>query len=258
MWESSHTLGERLATAIPALALGLAAGVLGGVFAAGALDTTPYGPTEFNTASRQAHENGRAEGLQQAAEAASRTASEVKAANAEHVAALRSKLTRTRKALRDAGEQAREQKADLAGLEASLAEKTAALDNATSQARATGEGQAVEGTLKAVWTLGRGAKPWPTGCAEPLQTYRVRVTAGADATVAVADLVDAEVVRRTEKKNLATLVCSMTYSASLPTPLGSEYRFLVEAGESGGARAQEQVSSSALADGSGPTIWVSR
>jgi hypothetical protein len=258
MWGSSETLATRLAVAVPALALGLAAGVLGGVLAAQSLDTTPYGPTEFNTASRQAHEKGRAEGLREATEAAEQATAQLKASSDEHLARVTDRLAKTRKALKDTEKRVAEQKAEILQLHGSVAEKTAALDNATSQDRAGGTGQHVEGTLKSVWTLGPGAKPWPTGCAEPLDSYEVRVTAGEGATVAEADLVNAEVTRQTEKKNSLTLVCSLTYAVNLPTPLGSEYQFVVEAAESDRVRTQARVSSSTLEDESGPLLTVTR
>ncbi len=258
MWGSSETLARRLAVAVPAVALGLAAGVLGGVFAADSLDTTPYGPTDFNTASRRAHEQGRAEGLREATEAAEQAAAQMKASSDARIAGLSDRLARARKALTEAQKDLTRQRAEVTRLQGSLAEKTAALDNTTSQSRAGATGQHVEGTLKSVWTLGPRARPWPTGCAEPLRGYRVRVAARGGATVANADLVDAEATRRTEKKNSLTLVCTLTYAAELPTPMGSEYALVVEAVESGRVRTQEKVPGSALEDESGPLLRVSR
>ena len=70
-----------------------------------------------------------------------------------------------------------------AKLRSSLAETAAALNNATSSA----DGQAVKGTLKTTWMLGPKDKPWPTGCADPLKSYEVRVTAGQGALEPVWD-----------------------------------------------------------------------
>ena len=256
----SSGIGRRLAAMVPALAVGLAAGVTGGVLAAGALDTTPYGELQFNTASKKAHDAGKAEGFHEAETISAETASQVQAAHDARVARLEDRIS---KAHKDLTEQRRTLKkvrenADTreAKLRSSLAETAAALNNATSSAN----GQAVEGTLKTTWVLGAKSKPWPAGCAEPLKTYRVRVTAGQGATVAVADLVDSEVVRRTEKKKAktVTLVCSMTYSADLPTPLGSGYRFVAEIAGSGHVGAQQTVSRDALGDGGGPTLSITR
>jgi hypothetical protein len=251
-------VGRRLSAMVPALALGLAAGVTGGVLAAGALDTTPYGELQFNTASKKAHDAGKAEGLHEAQEISAQTASKVQAAHDARVAELEDRID---KANRDLSEQQRtlkqvREKADAqeAKLRSHLAETAAALNNATSSV----DGQAVKGTLKTTWVLGNKDKPWPAGCAEPLKSYRVRVTAGQGATVAVADLVGSEVVRHTEKKTSVTLVCSMTYSADVPTPLGSEYRFVAESAESGHVRAQQTVSRDALSDGSGPALAVTQ
>ncbi len=259
MWGSSETLGERLATMVPALTLGLAAGVVGGVVAAGALDTTPYGATDFNTASREARQAGKEQGWREAQAASAQVTSRLRAANAEQVQRLEDRLARTRKALQKADKQVENRATRIASLEASVAEKTAALDNATVQAGGATAGERVEGTLRSTWVLGPGAKPWPQGCAEPLKTYQVRVTAGEGATVARADLVDAELVKRTEKKNSVTLVCSMTYSAVLPTPLGAEYDF-VAFGESSPEvpKAAKTAPAVALGDGFGPPLAVSR
>jgi len=255
-WNSG--IGRRLAAMVPALAVGLAAGITGGVLAAGQLDTTPYGEIQFNTASRKAHEAGKAEGYQEAEQVSAQTASQVQAAHHARVGRLEDRLAKVRKDLaeqRRTLRQARENAdARETKLRSSLAETAAALNNATSSA----DGQAVEGTLKTTWVLGRMDKPWPTGCAEPLKSYEVRVTAGQGVTVAVADLVGSEVLHRTERKKTVTLVCSMTYSADLPKPLGTEYRFVAEVADSGHVRAQETVSGDALGDGSGPTLIVTR
>jgi hypothetical protein len=243
---------------VPPLALGLAAGVTAGVLAGGAFDTTPYGELQFNTASKKAHDTGKAEGFHEAQEISAQTASQVQAAHDTRVTRLEDTITKARHDLteqRSTLRQVRENAdAHETRLRSSLAETAAALNNATS----SGDGQAVEGTLKTTWVLGPKDKPWPTGCAEALKSYQVRVTAGQGATVAVADLVDAEVVRRTEKKTNVTLVCSMTYSADVPTPLGSEYRFVAEVAESGHVRAQQTASRDALGDGSGPTLTVTQ
>jgi len=255
-WSSG--IGRRLATMVPALAIGLAAGVTGGVLAAGQLDTTPYGEIQFNTASKKAHDAGKAEGFHEAQAISADTASQVQAAHDARVNRLEDKIAKARK---DLAEQRRtlrnvRENADVreTRLRGTLAETAAALNNATSSA----DGQAVEGTFKTTWELGLKDKPWPTGCAEPLTSYEVRVTAGQGVTVAAADLVRSEVLRRTERKKTVTLVCSMTYSADLPTPLGSEYRFVAEAAESGRVVAQQTVSSDALGDGSGPMLTVTR
>jgi len=258
MSRRSRGIGRRLGAMVPALAVGLAAGLTAGILAAGSLDTTPYGELQFNTASKKAHDAGKAEGFQEAQQISAQTASKVQEAHEARVGQLEDRIA---KANRDLAEQRRTLKqvrehadAREAKLRSSLAETAAALTNATSSA----DGQKVEGTLKTTWELGTKDKPWPTGCAEPLKSYRVRVTAGQGATVAVADLVRSEVVRRTEKKNSVTLVCSMTYSADVPTPLGSEYRLVAEMAESGHVRAQQTVSREALGDGSGPTLSVTQ
>jgi hypothetical protein len=249
-------IGTRLMAMVPALSLGLAAGVTAGILAAGELDTTPYGETQFNTASREAHEAGEAAGFRQAQGISAQTTSKMQAAHEARVTRLEERIG---KAHRDLAEQRRtirqvRENADAreTRLRGTLAETAAALNNATSSS----DGQAVEGTLKTTSVLGPGDKPWPTGCAEPLKAYQVRVTAGQGATVAVASLVDAEVVRRTERKKTVTLVCSMTYSADLPTPLGAEYGFVAEMTESGRVRAQQTASRDTLGDGAGPTLTV--
>ena len=254
----SRGIGRRLEAIVPGLAIGLAAGVTAGVLAAGALDTTPYGEVQFNTASKKAHDDGKAEGFQQAEQLSAQNASKVQAAHDARVARLEDRLAQVRKDLGDQRatlRQAREKAgAREAKLRSSLAETAAALNNATSST----DGKTVEGTLKTTWVLGRKDKPWPTGCAEPLKSYEVRVTAGQGVTVAVADLVGSEVLHRTERKKTVTLVCSMTYSADLPAPLGAEYRLVAEVADSGHVRAQETVSGETLGDGSGPTLTVTR
>ncbi len=259
MWGSSETLGERLATMVPALTLGLAAGVVGGVVAAGALDTTPYAATDFNTASREARLAGKQQGWREARAASAQVTSRLQAANEKQVQGLEDKLALTRKSLHKAERRADNRATRIASLEASVAEKSAALDNATGQSAGTAAGERVEGTLKATWALGSGKKPWPQGCAEPLKTYEVRVTAGEGVTVARADLVDAELVKRTERKNSLTLTCSMTYAATLPTPLGAEYEFVVFGASAPEVpRAAKTAPAVALGDGFGPPLAVSR
>lgn len=259
MWGSSETLRERLAAAVPALVLGLAAGVTAGVLAAGALDTTPYGEAEFNTASRNAREAGQAQGWREAEAASTKVTADLKAANADHVARLEAKLARTRGVLekRERSFKQVKSRADTreAELESSLAETTAALSNATSDG--TAGGQTVEGTLRSTWVMNQQAKPWPKDCAKLLRTYQVRVVAGADSTVDSAELVDAELVRRNERKRTLTITCSMTYSASLPTPLGSGYQFVVESAGSGSPKARQHVPGASLSDGTGPSLSVS-
>lgn len=259
MWGSEESLRERVATMVPALVLGLAAGVVGGVTAAGVLDTTPYAATDFNTASREARLAGKQQGWREAQAASAQVTSRLKATNAEQVQRLEDKLASTRTSLQKAEKLADDRAAEVSALEASVAEKSAALANATDQGTGTPDGQPVDGTLRTTWVLGPGAKPWPQGCAEPLRNYEVRVTAGEGATVASAELVDAELVRRTEKKRTLTLVCSMTYSATLPTPLGAEYEFAVfGASTPEVSKASKAAPAVALGDGFGPALTVSR
>jgi outer membrane murein-binding lipoprotein Lpp len=256
------SLGRRLAAAVPALALGMAAGVTGGVWAASALDTTPYGQTELNTAARNGEQSGRDEGWAQAKTASDEIALRVKQTTDARVGRLESRLAKTRRALQ-AGKRSSARAQKEAGrreaeLERSLAETTAALNNATSQISGAGS-RRVEGTLRATWVLGRQDEPWPKDCSDALRTYNVRVTAGPDVTVARARLVKAGQTRRVEHKNTLTLTCALSYTAGLPTPLGSAYRFVVvDSSRPGSPAATESAPGLALQDGSGPPLSVTR
>lgn len=266
MRRSGRPLGQSLAAMVPALVLGMAAGVTGGAWAAGELDTTPYGETDFNTVARDARQEGQALGRQQAEEVSAVATSKLRTSHEQQLGDVKSDLSRVRRELVKQRRSARKQRKELeqrgtrlAQLESGLAETTAALDNATSSAAGAGaDGVAVEGTLRSTWKLGKQDKPWPQDCSKPLSRYAIRITAGADATVATAELVDSEVVRRSEKKNSLTLTCSMTYSTHLPAPLGSSYRFVVlEAGKGDAAQATGQASEDALRAGTGPRLSVS-
>ncbi len=261
MWRSDDGIGRRLAAVLPALALGLGAGVAGGIVAAGVLDSTPYDSVQFNTASRNAREAGKAQGIEQARRAAERQAERLTSAYTERVSGLKDELAKTRKtfakresALLKKQRQSREREARL---ESRLAEKTAALANATGEGSGP-DAERLEGTVRSTWTFGRKEKPWPDGCAQALDAYEVRVIAGGAVTVVPATLVDAEVVKRDERKDVLTLACKMTYTADLPAPLGSGYRVVVEDSENGGKSVTEPVSDGALGRGAGPLIWVER
>lgn len=257
-----RSLGRRLAAAVPALALGLAAGVTGGVWAASAMDTTPYGQTELNTAARNGEQSGRTEGWAQAKTASGEVALRVKETTDARVGRLESRLSKTRQALQARNRSSARAEKDAgrreAELERSLAETTAALNNATNQTSGPGS-QRVEGTLRATWVLGRRDKPWPTDCSGALRAYDVRVTAGPDVTVAQARLVKADLTRRVEREKTLTLTCALSYTAGLPTPLGSAYRFVVvDSSRPGSPAATESAPGIALQDGSGPPLSVTR
>jgi hypothetical protein len=276
MWGSSGRLGRRLAAAVPAMLLGMAAGFVGGAWAAGSMDTTPYDQTDLNTASRVAQQTGSTEGWNKAKQAADRAAARLRSLHEDQVGLLKANVAAVRKAQKQAEKKVEEQQAKLTRLQSSLAETTAALNNATTSGGPK-QGRSVEGTLRSTWVLGGKDMPWPQDCAEPLQSYQVRVTAGADATVATARLVDAEVVRRTPqpdqdpkkgkpqaprktpKKVTGVLVCSMTYTASLPTPLGGGYKFVVVGSDKAETRLETAAASgTALGDGTAPTLSVTR
>jgi hypothetical protein len=277
---SHRALRRSLSIRLPALMLGMAAGLTGGVWAASAMDATPYNETDLNTAERNARMQGSADGLQQAKTVAAREAARQRSVNADQIGLVEGRLAELREAQQKADKQAQkeaeEQQAKMARLQSSLAETTAALNNATAGGGGVVKGQQVEGTLRSTWTLGSRDKPWPTDCAKPLQAYQVRVSAGAGVTVATARLVDAEVVRSTtetatkpdtKKKNdkrdakndTAILVCSMTYSATLPTPLGDGYQFaVVEAAKPEASLQTKAASAGALGNGSAPALTVTR
>lgn len=256
------SLGRRLVAAVPALALGLAAGVAGGVWAASALDTTPYGQTELNTAARNGMLTGRDEGWAEAKTASDEVVLRVKETTDARVARLESRLATTRQALqarkRSSARAEKQAGRRQAELERSLAETTAALNNATSQTSGPGS-QRVEGTLRATWVLGLRDKPWPKDCSGALRAYDVRVTAGPDVTVAQARVVKAGPTRRVERRQTLTLTCALSYTAGLPTPLGSAYRFVVlDSSRAGEPAATESAPGIALQDGSGPPLSVTR
>jgi hypothetical protein len=256
------SLPRRLAAVVPALALGLAAGVTGGVWAASALDTTPYGQTELNTAARNGEQSGRNEGWAEAKTASDEIALRVKETTDARVARLVSRLAKTRQALearrRSSARSEKEAGRRQAELERSLAETTAALKNATSQTSGPGS-QRVGGTLRASWGLSRRDKPWPKDCSGALRAYDVLVTAGPDVTVAQARLVKAGPTRRVERKRTLTLTCALSYTADLPTPLGSAYRFVVvDSSRPGSPAATESAPGITLQDGSGPPLSVTR
>ncbi len=258
MSSSRRGLLQRIGAAVPALLLGMAAGVGGGAWAAHAMDATPYGETDLNTISRQSQQAGSEEGYEQAEVAAAEVTARLKEANAKQVEQLKTELKKADGATKDVKKELTEQAEKLARVQSSLAETTASLENATSQpATGSGDGQAIEGTLRSSWTLRTDDKPWPKDCSKALQTYSVRVTAGAGATVAEGQLVGAETVKRKETKKVLTLVCSMTYRASIPSPLGDGYEVVVLDGSKGDAEiASKTASSAALANGSGPAITV--
>lgn len=257
---SRSALPKRLASMVPALLLGMAAGVAGGAWAAGTMDPTPYGETDLNTASRQSHQAGSAEGWKKAQRTAAQATARLKAGNAERIDRLEAKLARANRSVKSMKKHSGDQDAKLARVQSALAETTAALGNATvDSSTGTPGDQAIEGTLKSTWVLSSKDRPWPKDCAKPLQTYQVRVTAGADSTVAEARLVSAEATGRTEKRKVLTLRCSMTYTANLPTPLGSGYKVVAWDSRRGGSPvASQQTTGAALQDGSGPSLAVSR
>lgn len=271
MWGPSSAMRKGMAAMMPALLLGLAAGVTGGVWAASALDTTPYGATDFNTASRDAHQAGKAEGWKEAREVSAQAAARLRAAAdgrvdrlEARIATLRQTITKQEKALTQAQKAAAKQHAALARAESSLAESTAALSNATGE---LGDGHTVEGTLNVTRVLGRKAAQESQQCAESLRTFQVRVTAGAGATVDTARLVGAEATRRTTKRgtkrnpkpDVVTVSCSLTYAANLPTPLGSAYRFVAVKGSAPNTPLDsESAAGAALQDGSGPALSLTR
>jgi Skp family chaperone for outer membrane proteins len=248
---------------VPALAVGLAAGVTGGLAMAGTLDTTPYGEIQFNTAARNAHQAGRAEALAEAEKVSAEVTEQLKADNAALVDKVEAKLDEAHKeqqklkrSLKESGKELKARQAKVEQLESALAQTNAALGNATDSAAS---GQSVEGTLKTTWTYGPKQKPWPQSCTEQLQTYQVRVTAGADATVANARLVGAKVVKREESEKSLTLTCELTYAAGLPTPLGGSYRFVVVGSAAPNTvRDAQEASSATLGNGSAPALSVTR
>jgi hypothetical protein len=251
MYREDRRRGATLAVAVPALVIGLAAGVTGGVVVAGAFDTTPYGEVRLNTATRNAHQAGRAEGLREAQTAADQVMSRLRATNANQVTGLEADLTETRRALSKARKQADRRETEL---ESALAETTAALRNATSET-AGADTLVVEGTVRATRVVGPGARPWPNDCSEPLRTYQVRVTAGEGATVAFGELVDAELRKRSVEKKTLTLTCSLTYSVRLPTPLGHDYRFLaVDESQPDAPLTNNPAPGTSLEDGTGPVL----
>jgi hypothetical protein len=252
-----YSMRERLGALVPGLTLGLAAGVVGGMVAAGALDTTDYDRADLNTASREARLVGSAQGSERAARTAAEEAAKLRAANAEQVGRLEDRLAKSVRAVKSLRAEASDRQAKLNELRGSLQETETALENATAATSDTADQQTVQGTLRATWQLGNGAKPWPQSCAPALESYGVRVTAGQDATVATARLVNVEVTRRAERKNTLRLTCSMTYTASLPTPLGSAYRFVVSDAD-GAALQSKQAAAGPLAKGTGPTLAVTR
>ncbi len=278
---SSRALGGRLAAMVPAVLLGMACGFGGGAWAAGSLDATPYDRTDLNTATRTARQAGSSEGWTKARQAAARATARIQSLNEDKVGLVEARLAAMRKAHEKAqtkaDKRAAEQQAKVARLQSSLAETTAALSNATTGGGGPANGQSVEGTLRSTWVLRGDDLPWPDDCAKPLQTYQVRVTAGAEATVATARLLDAEVVRRTPepkvdrpekkgstrptresaKKVTGELVCSMTYSAKVPTPLGEGYRFVVVNADRANTPLQTApAASAALGNGKGPALSV--
>lgn len=270
MGRSFGAMRRSVTAMVPALMLGLAAGVTGGVWAASALDTTPYNATDFNTASRDARLAGKSEGWEEAQAVSAEQRARIEAANEEQVDGLEAKLDELRKAvkkqdraLKDAKKAAKKQDEKLATVRSSLAETAAALNNATGE---LGNGQSVQGTLKITQVLTRKAQEAPS-CAESLRMYEVRVLAGADVTVATARLVNAEGstrttehgTRRNPKPDTTVISCSLTYAANLPTPLGSSYRFVVvQPSKSDAALVTKQAAGAGLAEGAAPTMSISR
>lgn len=261
MWRGERTLGQRLASMLPALVLGLAAGVTGGAYVATSLDTTPYDQADLNTASRDAMLSGRTQGLDEGRQATLVATSKLKESNAEQVSKLETEVSRLRHTLakRDRAmdrltSQAEQREAQL---EASLAETTAALSNATSSSG--GSGHAIEGTIRTTWVVTGRPKSFPTDCSGPLGAYGVRVTAGADATVATGRVIGADLVKRTVRGNRLTLRCALTYTADLPTPLGSGYRVVTyDAKTPDAVRAVKPLADGPLSNGNGPVLAVFR
>jgi methionine-rich copper-binding protein CopC len=259
MYKASRGIGKSLARAVPPLAIGLAAGVTGGIAVAGVFDTTPYDEVQFNTATRNAHQAGSAEGWEEAQQAAAQTTSRLRASNAERLGQLVDRVTEWRSAYQKAQKQAEKkataQHSTIVRLQGSLAETTASLNNATN---GSADGHAVTGTVRFTTVLRAGDKPWPTGCAQPLRDYQVRVTAGDGATVATAGLVGAEVTKRSTRQDVLTLACSLSYTADLPTPLGSGYEFVaVRVEHPEVALDTEHPSDASLRGGSVPALSVS-
>jgi hypothetical protein len=264
----------------PVLLLGLAAGATGGVWAASALDTTPYDTIDFNTASRDARQAGKSEGWEAAQKLSAQARARLRETNDKRVDALEKTVDDLRitvrkrdKALAKAEKAAEQQDAKLAKTQSSLAETTAALGNATGE---LGDGHIVDGVLKVSQVLTRKPSQKLPGCADSLQDYQVRVLAGADATVATARLVRAEATatsqpapkekpgrsRGAERKprvETVNLTCSLSYTVSLPTPLGAAYRFIaVQPSKPDAPLASKATARAALEDGNGPTLSVSR
>jgi len=258
-------VGKRLAAVLPAVAVGLVAGVTGGLVVAGALDTTPYSEMEYNTAARNAHQAGREEGMNAADMQRARATLQLRADYTKQVDALlaqredaqasvqdlRRSLNRTRGVSADRQDR-------IATLQRALAETNNALDRATRRA-SDAAGQHVQGTLRATWVLPRRERPWPGNCTSVRDAYDVRVTAGAGATVADAELASTEQIARRERNGALTLTCAITYSADIPTPLGAAYELVVtDSAQSGAPAKTRSAPRSALRAGTVPPLAVSR
>lgn len=83
----------------------------------------------------------------------------------------------------------------------------------------------VSGTLTTTWTLTDAARPWPDKCTRASEAYAVRVVDGAGKPVATGSVTGRDLVDRTEKKGVLTLVCALTYQVVLPLPATSTLEF---------------------------------
>lgn len=268
-----ESLRKVLAIVGPAVLVGALGGVTGGVWIAGALDTTPYGETEFNTAVRNARQTGTTQGHEVAQKAAIKLTSRLKESSQEALQRVEDKLAKSHKELVEQQRSAKKMEKELkerqervARLESSLAEVTAILQNQEG-AGATGGGPdtlTVEGTLTSTSVV-RDPKPGPSVCDRARWSYRIRVNAGGDATVAMAELAEGDMreqaagsEKKNKKKNApVTVTCTMTYTAHLPTPLGSAYEFAaVKASRPGQSLDSQRVDGASLRSGSGPALAV--
>lgn len=258
-------MSRALWAVVPALAIGLVIGVISGIAVAGRLDTTPYGEAEFNTAARNAHQAGRLEGMDVGQAQESQAMSQLRADHAKQVGALmaqREAAQTSVRHLRDLLNRMRETSArrqgQMAQLQRALEESDDALDRAMNRAAGPAE-DAIKGKLRSTWVLTRRDKPWPTGCAQALDAYEIRVTAGADATVGHASLVSAQPVARRVRNRTLTLTCAIAYAVDIPTPLGSWYRFTVTDSTRPKAPAKSTlVPATALRTGIAPPLTVTR
>jgi hypothetical protein len=116
----------------------------------------------------------------------------------------------------------------------------------------------VTGTLTTTWSLSEDQKPWPAACGVPEGSYAVRVLGPDGKAVTTGGVTGSNLVKREVKGTRLSLVCTLTYEATLPLPALATYEFQAVASEAPGRPLYSAlVPGTVTATGTAPSLTVS-